>query len=267
MGRARLVFLVVAMILIVPVVAADEDACGVVVMDALATIDQLCTGIGRNELCYGHRLIETEFREEAERVAFELPGDIVGVAAVRGFALSALDTVGAVWGVALMRIQANLPDTLPGQNVTMLLMGDVSIEDADEAAPQTAFEATSTGNINVRGGPGTNNPVMATLSTGQVVTANGRSAAGDWLRIDLDNEGAAGWVSASLLAFDGDLSALPEVSPGEDAGGLRHGPMTVFYFRSGVAQIGCAEMPPDGILIHTPAGAERVMLSANGVNI
>ena len=34
------------------------------------------------------------------------------------------------WGVALMRIQANLPDTLPGQNVTMLIFGDVQIQNA-----------------------------------------------------------------------------------------------------------------------------------------
>jgi hypothetical protein len=32
------------------------------------------------------------------------------------------------WGMVLMRVQANLPDTLPGQNVLFLLFGDVELD-------------------------------------------------------------------------------------------------------------------------------------------
>ncbi len=37
----------------------------------------------------------------------------------------------------MLRIQANLPDTMPGQNVTILLFGDVSIYNADSEDDET----------------------------------------------------------------------------------------------------------------------------------
>jgi hypothetical protein len=56
-----------------------------------------------------------------------------------------MDEEEGTWGVAVLQVQANLPDTLPGQNVTMLLFGDVEIIDAsteesgDELQPMQAF--------------------------------------------------------------------------------------------------------------------------------
>src|SRR5690606_24390666 len=34
------------------------------------------------------------------------------------------------WGVSLLKAQANLPDTLPGQNVTFLLYGGAALDNA-----------------------------------------------------------------------------------------------------------------------------------------
>jgi hypothetical protein len=56
-----------------------------------------------------------------------------------------MDETSSTWGVVMMRLQANLPDTLPGQNVTFLLFGDVELtsavteENSDEYTPMQAF--------------------------------------------------------------------------------------------------------------------------------
>jgi SH3-like domain-containing protein len=52
--------------------------------------------------------------------------------------------------------------------------------------------------INVRQGPGTNNPVVTTLEPGTEVRVLGRNSDGSWINIQLD-DGTEGWVSAELL--------------------------------------------------------------------
>jgi SH3-like domain-containing protein len=52
--------------------------------------------------------------------------------------------------------------------------------------------------INVRGGPGTDNPVVTTLDPGTEVRVLGRNADGSWIQIQLA-DGTEGWVSAELL--------------------------------------------------------------------
>ena len=52
----------------------------------------------------------------------------------------------------MLRVQANLPDTAPGQNVTMLLFGDVQLENA-VTNPTTTLDATAANAISVRQKP------------------------------------------------------------------------------------------------------------------
>lgn len=259
----RVVFLVLMLSLLTGGGAAQSETCPALVRDALQSLSTLCAGAVRNEACYGNRLIEVIPREDAENLSFSRPGDIEALAKIRSFRLSAMIQPDE-WGIALMLVQANLPDTLPGQNVTMILAGDVVVE--DRGAERVRIEVISTGNINVRSGPGTGNAVLTTLTRGQVVVADGRNAAGDWLRVVLDDE-RSGWVSAPLVTSEGDLSTLAEIAAGDDATALRFGPMQAFYFRSGIGEGQCAEAPPDGILLQTPAGAERITLLVNEARV
>lgn len=242
---------------------AQSEVCPALVQQALESLNNLCGGTARNQACYGNRLIDAVPRADIAALEFDEPGDIESLTNIQALNMSAMIQP-EEWGVALMRIQANLPDTLPGQNVTMILVGDVTIEDA--GAVQVTFEVTSTGNINVRSGPGTNNRALTALTSGQTVIADGRNAAGDWLRIILDDD-SSGWVSAPLVTTDGDVMALAEVDARTDAAGARFGPMQAFYFRTGIGETQCAEAPRDGILIQTPSGSQRITLLVNEVSI
>jgi hypothetical protein len=246
-------------------VVAQADDCPAIVETALQATDSACADTSRNQACYGNVNLDAEFDPAAGDFTFEQQGDIVDVGAIRNLRLSSLSEESGDWGVALMKVQANLPDTLPGQNVTFLLFGDVEIENAAVGGGMVKLPVSATGNINVRSGPSTNDAIAGTLSSGESVTANGRLEDGSWLRVELA-DGAVGWVFADLVSGEGDLSTLAVVSAG-DAPAPDFNPMQAFYFRSGVSDSPCAEAPNSGILIQTPEGAGEVTFKVNEVTI
>jgi len=69
--------------------------------------------------------------------------------------------------------------------------------------------------VNVRGGPGTNYPVVGSIKAGDTAPLLGRNAAGDWFVIGYKNGLAGqGWVSAnsSISSYSGDKSHLAVVA-------------------------------------------------------
>lgn len=63
--------------------------------------------------------------------------------------------------------------------------------------------------LNVRAGPGTGYPVLATLPAGSRLTPVGRDAEGRWVEVCCVNAGQPGWVLAELIELAVDLRSLP----------------------------------------------------------
>lgn len=63
--------------------------------------------------------------------------------------------------------------------------------------------------LNIRAGPGTDTPVLATLPAGSRLTPVGRDAEGRWVQVCCLAEGQPGWVLAELVDLAGDLAGLP----------------------------------------------------------
>jgi len=133
---------VLTALLSIAVIAQTTD-CPALVQTALDSIDETCADTGRNQACYGNVSIDLQAQDDAEVEAFENPGDLVALNDISTMTLAPLDETTETWGVALMKLQANVPDTLPGQNVTFLLFGDVvienAVEDKSEFTPMQAF--------------------------------------------------------------------------------------------------------------------------------
>lgn len=131
---------VVAVLLIVGRVAA-QTACPTVVEDALDALDQYCGTLERNQACYGNVSLEATPQANAKDFNFEKVGDIVDVTDIESLKLQPMDESTNTWGVVMMKLQADIPDTLPGQNVTFILFGDVEIDNAstDDQTPMQAF--------------------------------------------------------------------------------------------------------------------------------
>ena len=121
--------------------ALAYSACPALVQNALQSIATSCEGISRNQVCYGNFALHATPHHDAPAFNFENVGDIVDVLHLQSLKLDPLDEVQGVWGLAMMQLQADIPDTLPGQNVTFLLFGDVEIENRSTAkqSPMQAF--------------------------------------------------------------------------------------------------------------------------------
>ncbi len=262
----RLIAWVLAAALVVPAASTSSqetsDVCPQIVSQALALTHELCESTRRNQVCYGHVEIEADPQPGIRNFRFNQEGDITDLSNVRSLRLSPMNLETLAWGVSLLRVQANLPDSIPGQYVTLITFGDVTIEDATSSVVQ--FEVTATTYLNVRliPNPEANN-VLRALEPGESVTATARLADTSWLRVLLPENGASGWLFASLVTAEHDLATL-EVVP---AGQPYYRPFQAFYFQSEVDDTLCPEAAESGLLIQTPAGVGRVRFLINEVSI
>jgi uncharacterized protein YraI len=76
-------------------------------------------------------------------------------------------------------------------------------------APNGALPATISAEqrVNLRTRPTTTAAIVAKLAPGAAVQVTGRTAAGDWLRVE--STLGSGWISAELADFAGDRVPLP----------------------------------------------------------
>ncbi|MBK8135074.1 MAG: SH3 domain-containing protein [Chloroflexi bacterium] len=239
------------------------DVCETIVRDALQAANTACLGTARNQVCYGNILGAASPADGVSDLIFQDVGDIATLAQIKALELSPLNEADHEWGVALMQIQANLPDTLPGQNVTFLLFGDTTVEQT--VGEQVRIDAATTDPSNMRLGPNTTSPVIGSVPEGSAVVATGKTtnAAGEeWVRVRYeDYRTQTGWMLASLL--DVELDSLPDVA----SGSLNYNPMQAFYFRTGIGRTTCATAPVNGVVVQTPQGAGRVNFNVNGINV
>ena len=239
--------------------------CPQLVRTALNATQNFCRGTGRNQLCYGHSLLEVEPLDSNIEFSFEKPGDVVDALLMRALRVSEMNINSGYWGVALMRLQANLPDTLPGQNVTLLLFGDVELRSASTHSRTVDMVANET--LTVRAGPSTDNLPVAYLEAGEAIVATGRLRDSSWLLVNLPGETfRSGWVVSSLLTpVLGTIESLDVVAP--QLNPPSYGPLQAFYLKTGVNEPVCAEVPTNGLLIQTPRNAHNVSLVINDVEM
>ncbi|MCA9912022.1 MAG: hypothetical protein KC496_01680, partial [Anaerolineae bacterium] len=136
----KIFWIICTLLLSVYFVLAQGD-CPSIAEQAIAAADTLCSDLGRNQACYGNVLLSAEPQIGVTTLQFEQAGDIADLENIQSIELSGMNTPTGTWGVAILSVQANLPDTLPGQNVTFVLFGDVTLENAAEEGqnPMQAF--------------------------------------------------------------------------------------------------------------------------------
>jgi hypothetical protein len=252
-------------LLSIGIIFAQTANCPELVNQALLAVDDACSATGRNEACYGYDQVEASFLSSVADDYFASPSDLAPVADIETIKTAPLNTETGTWGVALLNLQADLPNTIPGQNVTFILLGDVEVENA--VAPETAFvpsdgvEVTiaSAQGANVRSGPGQTFNVVGGLRDGETVMADGLSEDGQWLRIAYRERPA--WLSMIVIDDSNPaLRDLPTLSADLQT------PMQAFYLRTGIGEPQCEEAPNDSLLVQGPENIE-VTINVNGASI
>jgi hypothetical protein len=105
-----------------------ED-CQALVARALTVAESSCSQLAPNQACYGNTQLTAELAPGASR-PFQARGDIIGVDQLLRISASPLDLATQEWGVAIFKLLANVPRSLPGQNVTFIVFGNTSLNNA-----------------------------------------------------------------------------------------------------------------------------------------
>ena len=58
------------------------------------------------------------------------PGDIIGVNQIESISASVLNPAMNEWGIAILRVISNLPRSLPGETITMVVFGNTTLENS-----------------------------------------------------------------------------------------------------------------------------------------
>ena len=254
----------ITMLVLSVAITLAQGACAEFIGRALEAVDSSCEGMGRNQACYGYNRVEASFQSEVADDFFNQPSDVTDVAELETLRTAPFNLDRDEWGVAVMVLQANMPDTLPGQNVTFVLMGDtevenaVSADDAHQGGNGVDVAVTFPQGAAVRSGPGDNFNTIAGVVAGTIFTTDGISADGNWLRIVWEERPA--WIRRTTVEQIAAIETLPVFN--EE---LRT-PMQAFYLRTGIGQPECEEVPDNSLLIQGPEDIQ-IDLTVNGANI
>ncbi len=103
------------------------------------------------------------------------------------------------------------PLVIPIGDTPALPAGDLYEWFAAGFEPPTGPTVTVNGAMNVRGGPGTNYPIIGAATAGQQYAVISQNAAGDWWQIEY--EGRMAWVYGGLVTASADAANAPRADP------------------------------------------------------
>ncbi len=117
----------------------QKETCQVILNRAMETLNNTCDKLERNNACYGNNAVVAEL--DGTGVKFNTLGDRAPIRVIKKLITSPLDIQKGTWGLSLLKLQANLPDTMPGQNVLFLVYGNIALENT--SGNMQAFYFTS----------------------------------------------------------------------------------------------------------------------------
>ena len=238
-----------------------ESTCPAIVSTAVDLINANCGTLGVNTACYGNDLVEANFVDDVPENYFTQPADRTELSRVQNISTAPMNVEEQVWGVAVLNVQANVPNTLPGEVVTFILLGDSQIENrVDPTAVQpyiVPVTVTTTADVSGFLDPDSASEALSDIPAGTDLLADALDETTEWLRVVFS--GQPMWVERALVSDALGLDALTILS--EDS----FTPMQAFYFSTGVGQPVCNDAP-NMITVRSPENM-RINLNINGADV
>jgi hypothetical protein len=259
-NRSLMWSLVTLIFSIVPIIA-QPLSCPSLAEQALAAIGDNCADLSRNSACYGYDEVNATFTTEVPTDYFATPSDRTELVQLDTLKTTAMNTAESKWGVAVMNVQANLPNTIPGQGVLMLLVGEAEVQNAvDPNMANEIVDPLSTvllEETDLHSSPSSSSAVIETLAANEIVLVDGFNTPRTWLRVVTD--GIVAWVDAERVARLSAMDTLPIVSATNPTA------MQAFYLSTGIGEAECSEAD-SMIAVQSPENI-TVDLTVNGVDI
>lgn len=122
-----------------------QVSCQELIDRAMQASDDSCDQMGSNQVCYGNNTLLAELiAGTASR--FSQRGDRVSVADLKRLAASPLSLASEEWGIAVFKVMANLPRSLPGETITMVVFGNTTLDNPSNNL-QTFYFSSALGQI------------------------------------------------------------------------------------------------------------------------
>ncbi|MDX2139437.1 MAG: hypothetical protein SF123_15240 [Chloroflexota bacterium] len=243
-------------------IAQLGGTCAALVEDALAAVGNNCGGLGRNSACYGFDNVSATFNEVMPSAFFTRPADLVELVDLQTLITGPLEIESSRWGIAVLSVQADLPDALPGQNVTFLLFGDVSLENAVDpsvaGAQGEALEVTTSADVTLFTRPVANANTSATVPAATLLSADRLSDDLLWVRVVYED--IVGWLRVEDVTSAADITALPTLSTAPA------GTMQAVRLTTSPIGVNCDAAPPSLLVVQGPQRM-TVNLNVNGAEL
>jgi len=107
--------------------AARNASCQALIDRTIQASDSFCNNISSNTACYGNNTLRADLVPHSSQ-RFSERGDTIAVDELRRLSASPLNLDNNEWGIAVFKVIANLPRSLPGETVTMVVFGNATLD-------------------------------------------------------------------------------------------------------------------------------------------
>jgi hypothetical protein len=105
----------------------QQANCQVLIDQAMQAAGTSCDQVGANSVCYGNFTLKAEL--VPGRVdQFSGRGDKINIQELVRLSASPLNINTNQWGIAIFKVMANLPRSLPGETVTLMVFGNTTLD-------------------------------------------------------------------------------------------------------------------------------------------
>lgn len=129
-----------------PVTANENLNCQDLINQAMLISGNNCDHVGPNQVCYGNITIQADLISDANK-PFANVGDVIDVQLLQSLSTAPLDLQKKEWGIAIFNIIANLPRSLPGEAVKMVVFGNTTIGNNGIKDVQSFYFSSELGQI------------------------------------------------------------------------------------------------------------------------
>lgn len=145
-------------------------SCQVLIDRAIQASGDYCGETDSNNVCYGNTTIQAELANSDRR--FSERGDIVAVNELRRLSAAPLNLDNDEWGIAIFKLIANLPRSLPGETVTMVVFGNTTL-DNNSGSMESFYFFSELGEITCEAVPFDGLMINSPDGSGIHITVNG----------------------------------------------------------------------------------------------
>jgi hypothetical protein len=107
--------------------AERNASCQALIDRTIQASDRYCGDTTSNTACYGNNTLKAELVSNTAG-RFSERGDVIEVNELRRLSASPLNLDNSEWGIAVFNVIANLPRSLPGETVTMVVFGNATLD-------------------------------------------------------------------------------------------------------------------------------------------